>query len=1699
MQIQNEHHSFTGMQRDLSSSKHPTSFLYDAKNIRLTPREGDTMFAITNERGTEETKIVLNGIYLGHCILNEYLVVFTTDSSHDYIHKVNLETTQYTQLYKGNLKFDVKYPIKAIGSFENKHIQKVYWTDGENQPRVINIVNNKTTYNDKSFDFVPTLALQETVDVYKLFGSGEFPPGVIQYAFTYFNKYMQESNIFHVTPLHYITYNGRAGSPEDKISNSFKIKVSNVDSNFDYLRIYSILRTSIEGTPIVKRVQDIQIRGGSYWDEEPPVEDDNTGGDDSGNEDDNTNTGGGSGGSGDSTPEDLENIVPKDSPRNWVFRYGERIDDITISLDGGETFISPEDYAKNPEDLTPPNSDKVCWTKDIVNGSNSKAYLFSKYDIPNLVIKLVRSNSNIYYYTWTPESNYIYLGVSDDSYIQEEGVTGYTVLIGAKITRDTSEPSPIMNYKICNTSEDDIELVQGRIDYIETSDTFSIDALLSDSDISISYDDGFTFKPIPVEYKIDPEETFDLRDFGIWSTVYKTDERTVYKLSSIQLGLVTIRIGNYYYKTESVNSILYLGTTPNEGGKTVIMGINDLSSTPKLSNLNRYTITSNYSINLLDAYSEDPVLTVTFIDDGTKGDIIDPSELLYKGGENIKVKSIIQKDNTLFLGNVSITRDHPNITNALYNYSGIYLSDKDSSESNNIANDKVVTLSYSRHFKLNTPISHPDTNPVYSPDTLNSINSSTPYSGASFFKSKEYYRLGIQFQHENGKWTEPYWIGDKQCDYTPLLTNNISSTTCYMTVGGFKYTLEDPAILKLLTSSGYKKARGLYAVPSINDRTILCQGVCCPTLYRLNDRYTDSSNSTIGSLYAQSSWIFRHRSTWSEEEKDYQAGIEGGGNISYEGKLVSHFDNVYTKNESASEVNISPYIFSTEVMGKYSDRDSYRLDHSFSTLHSPDVLFDDSFYSIDFTGCSIKEIGYIKIKHTYGDISIQTSSPTLGSSSKGFKHYARKIYNGSLISGFFYEDYLVDDVDATPKYVAYKESDADPVYWPIFMWHKNGSLNNDVNREGRSAELLKKKISNYTVSSNSNYFNTDNIKTYSVKDIKIFKEDQLSLIKVDGKPYMGNIETMLNPEVSPYYFFGDPGRVGYKPLASDLYAVGTEEILGSNASNKVMGIYKFNSSTFKWDFTEEKIGEHVKGLGQWSEGVSIKYKSTPHLVISYSSTYPKSENTGRVPLLEVVRPYDKNIMYGGVTKDALYSNIWIPCGPSVDLNDTSIKVEYKWGDTYLQRHECLKTYAFTPEDKNQVVDIISFLCETRINIDGRYDRNKEQTSNLNVSPTNFNLLNPVYSQLNNFFKYRMLEEDYYILSEFPNQIIWSKEKQLGSEVDLYTNITLASTYDLDGSKGEITSLNVWNDSIYCFQNKGISNILFNSRVQIPTSDNVPIEISNSYKLDGHRYISDNMGCDNFHKIKETPSGIYFIDSISNRLFNIGKELSDVTTTHNMSSWFKYNGSSIDKILYDNINSDLYLVTPDTALCFSEVLGQFTSFMDYGGISLMESCNNNVFTLKDSSIYKLFTGEYNKFFGEPKEWKFTFISNGVDNSLSDFDKIFSNIDYRLDIKESGEYKHDKSLDYIRVENEYQDTGEVKLVNRKIVDNKVTYSSSNTNLKKKFRIWRIQIPRDSMNEKHKMDRIRNTWCKITLGNYGTTNSQTVLHDLNVQYYV
>ena len=111
-----------------------------------------------------------------------------------------------------------------------------------------------------------------------------------------------------------------------------------------------------------------------------------------------------------------------------------------------------------------------------------------------------------------------------------------------------------------------------------------------------------------------------------------------------------------------------------------------------------------------------------------------------------------------------------------------------------------------------------------------------------------------------------------------------------------------------------------------------------------------------------------------------------------------------------------------------------------------------------------------------------------------------------------------------------------------------------------------------------------------------------------------------------------------------------------------------------------------------------------------------------------------------------------------------------------------------------------------------------------TQPDEFYKFNEVYNQTNNLFTYTQIPADQDVQTNFPNKIIASSSKVEGSKIDNGTNILQNEFMDLDGQYGEIGKLQEFNSFMYGFQDRAVSYLIINPRVQIEPSDGVAIEL-----------------------------------------------------------------------------------------------------------------------------------------------------------------------------------------------------------------------------------------------------------------------------------
>lgn len=272
-----------GMNQDSSMQVPSPDTAYKLLNIKNQILDSNSSEVLVNEKGTLYISLYFNrtlkkqitGDILGVVECSDTcIVVFVKESDTvNVIYKVSLDNADnvnVTAIAKGDFKFGSN--IKGIFCYENSELQKVYWVDGVNQLRYINIADSNIYHESSNLtgklpitseiymNSSPEFNLNHSITVERIAGGGIFTAGVIQYAFTYYMKYGAETSIVDMTPLYYIGETDRGIEADDTVGCSFRVTINNPDYRFDYIRLYSIQRTSINGTPIVKIVKDIALK-----------------------------------------------------------------------------------------------------------------------------------------------------------------------------------------------------------------------------------------------------------------------------------------------------------------------------------------------------------------------------------------------------------------------------------------------------------------------------------------------------------------------------------------------------------------------------------------------------------------------------------------------------------------------------------------------------------------------------------------------------------------------------------------------------------------------------------------------------------------------------------------------------------------------------------------------------------------------------------------------------------------------------------------------------------------------------------------------------------------------------------------------------------------------------------------------------------------------------------------------------------------------------------------------------------------------------------------------------------------------------------------------------------------------------------------------------------------------------------------------
>lgn len=1606
--LKKEVHVFKGMNRDNNPMSIDPTLAFEIRNMRITiDKTNNSLLSLVNEKGPEDTGLSIAGTYLGHAVLNNYLIIFSTSSfnnikyDHIQIYEVNLSIE-----YKGDLLdyvdvgFNVNNPIETIALYENNALQKVYFTDGLNQPRVINIIATKNykiktslkqinkgelaigfinSDNSTLLNFSTTISLNHKIAITKLHNGGVFPTGVIQYCFSYYNLGMQETSLFEVTPMYYLSQIDHGDDTTELQSCAFRISLTNLDSSYQYVRCYSIIKTSKTSVVSCRIVGDYNIVN---------------------NEVNITDTG----------------------------DIGSSIDATKLLFVGSKTFTA---YTMTSKDNT------------LFLGNLS--YKNTKYKI----------NYNDFHFD---QCLLDYYGNKqyDISWYGSQPVTKQSNII------TNYNPNVRNEYYLYNN--DSVNIANDRnsrgVKRFKTNEYYKFGIVLQFSDGSFSDAISLNIKQIgdggitPIFLKsknnkpLDQLSIDDYKNNNVDSCFLSPSYRVLLNDNFIDWCNGKDVVGYEKLNNEKVLRIYPICAYPTDQYRSCItQGF----LSPTVFNISKRHSNSVYAqsswiYRYYNNYSGDGVVPNAYHLGSLYFNNKKHCEILNTG----TLTDYNKKYNLKKLGTLSF--DDSNIDNhktwyyAPFDYK-FRLKKYTDTISTRIGSDKNIVKIPSR-----LPYFTEECVDYYSDmffQDCNTLTFNSPETELGLLNNVDFENVNLRIVGFSNFATSKATIKDNTTFNTDnLLIKNFIYDSC-----DFNGTNRDLDNTNVTYGSGYGKQL---------DKSKENKYSSVPLF-----KFTSHDNRAFAHYLFNGDYVAAIAT--DEKGKDiYHETYNVGSGANEEGKILNTFYEVYGEDNNGDpmyhkygSLAFEDLTITQSIKGQvhYGFTDYNDVLQTTLPIIDKPKLFN---YNTE-QALSIFTTYDTSNKMYYGNIKQQgLYNPTYEETRYYYKddndvykfstvNRQSILYRGDLDNN----DLEYDEAIFLPKTVAVKH--------PITIKYKSTphivlSLG-DVTKDNKHLCLSQKN-------------NTVDYKITDASNISLDEKyaNNISIDNVDyglfkNSSYLNSKDTdENNPYIAGLFIgelFKNPGDIGIKQT------------------------YKFrNGIAVEGDYILRD--EHNNYISATNEDV-------------YGYPYYVGKNNG----YQLDRIIDDECTYMGGKSNEPYIK-WCICGDPItlandksDINEfngvdwvTTKKYEliYQEGDCYIGRFDSMKTYPFE-ELGDGIVEIYSSELESRVNLDERVDyfnrKNYLQglritqvrpygysTESSNVAFNTFN--DDAYNQENNYFVFNTFDENTITANRFPNQITWSLEKTIGETIDTWSNIQLTSLLDLDGSKGDIECLTKYNDNIFSFQHKGISQILFNSRVQIPTSDNNPIEITNGYKVDGKRYVSETIGSQNKHSIVVGDAGIYFIDNLRSSAYIFGGEgLVPLSSTNGMQTYFNFINNLnkwkplqyTTKCFYDTKRNEVYYTGNKESLVYNELTKTFTSFLDYDNIMLFENINDKTITLYKSQLYKMFEGKYNNFFlNNYKPFYIKFYSN-LSNTPQH--KIFNNIEWQTNYF-TDTIQPKLTWTDVSIENPYQSTTQHMILSG---------NSRLDTMEKRFDIFRTYFKR-TVDSRNRLERIAHPYAMIGL---------------------
>lgn len=420
------------------------------------------------------------------------------------------------------------------------------------------------------------------------------------------------------------------------------------------------------------------------------------------------------------------------------------------------------------------------------------------------------------------------------------------------------------------------------------------------------------------------------------------------------------------------------------------------------------------------------------------------------------------------------------------------------------------------------------------------------------------------------------------------------------------------------------------------------------------------------------------------------------------------------------------------------------------------------------------------------------------------------------------------------------------------------------------------------------------------------------------------------------------------------------------------------------------------------------------------------------------------------------------------------------------------------------------------------------------------LYNTTFNRQNDIITYPAVPFDFSNQSKFDVRVYASDKKFNGEYSDSWLKFRAANKLDVDSTYGSLVRIiHDFAGRLLFFQEGGFGLLSVDYRSLITDGNNSQLALGTGKVLERFDYQSTNYGITKQNHLILSNDAAYFYDSTNNKVIKTSLQESEgeISMIHGLNSLFRKDIDATYNIIlgYSPLFKEILISTnnPDVeTIVYNEYTNSFTSFYTFSADMFIR--NGQILysskygdTNPNNNFYKHDVGVYGQYYNNSlsiSSIKLLVNPNGnLVNVYDNIDFISEVYGYYTEIPQAGTvvlpagktvlkgntvYRNDsngdlsitnstyfsnvvlftlvndnifdESFSTIRISNDYQDTGVISLIN-------------NTNLKRRFRTWRLSINRDKVSK----ERIKDFYTFVELIYQNEKNKRFVLHDVLTYY--